>query len=245
MGSRGLEVSDVTCEGGGAARQVHSVGAQFSPAWGTTASPIQPPSLAILESSPPSCYSPPASVPKERLQLGHSHPPPIPLASRSAGRQVRAVCSLQTSPDRRLLVGPRSEPCRSSRPTTSCFQTIPQSGSPGLKGEVCPLLSWKPGWQSAQRKILFLSSQMRSHFRQVGQRQATGWWGVGGLPQSRSGSPTPITGSKGGPVGIRQDLPQGTGCSPGGRAGAVCQPLSPSLSPAVFGHLALCWPEAA
>ena len=230
---------------GGPARQVHSVGAQFSPAWGTTASPIQPPSLAILESSPPSCYSPPASVPKERLQLGHSHPPPIPLASRSAGRQVRAVCSLQTSPDRRLLVGPRSEPCRSSRPTTSCFQTIPQSGSPGLKGEVCPLLSWKPGWQSAQRKILFLSSQMRSHFRQVGQRQATGWWGVGGLPQSRSGSPTPITGSKGGPVGIRQDLPQGTGCSPGGRAGAVCQPLSPSLSPAVFGHLALCWPEAA
>lgn len=98
------------------------------------------------------------------------------------------------------------------------------------------MLSWKPGWQSAQRRILFLSSQMRSHFRQVGQRQATGWWGVGGLPQSRSGPP--ITGSKGGPVGIRQDLPQGTGCTPHGRAKAVCQPLSPSprQSPAVFGQ---------
>lgn len=98
------------------------------------------------------------------------------------------------------------------------------------------MLSWKPGWQSAQRKILFLSSQMRSHFRQVGQRQATGWWGVGGLPQSRSGPP--ITRSKGGPVGIRQDLPQGTGCTPHGRAKAVCQPLSPSpsQSPAVFGQ---------
>ena len=138
------------------------------------------PALLFWSPLPPSCYSPPASVPKER----HSHPPPIPLASRSAGRQVRAVCSPQTSPDRRLLVGPRSEPCRSSRPTTSCFQTIPQSESPGLKGEVCPLLSWKPGWQRAQRKILFLSSQMRSHFRQVGQRQATGWWGWEGFPRA-------------------------------------------------------------
>ena len=43
-------------------------------------------------------------------------------------------------------------------------------------------------------------------------------------------------------MGIRQDLPQGPGCTPHGRAGPVCQPLSPSpsRSPAVFGHLALC-----
>lgn len=43
------------------------------------------------------------------------------------------------------------------------------------------LLSWKLGWRRAQRKRLFLSSQRRSGFSQVGQRQATELvWGPAG-----------------------------------------------------------------
>lgn len=104
---------------GGPARQLHSVGAQFSPAWGTTASPVQPPSLAILESSSPSRCSPPASVPNERLQLGHSPPPPIPLASRSAGRQRAPLRRAQTEG---CLLAPGLNPAEVQGPLRPAFR---------------------------------------------------------------------------------------------------------------------------
>lgn len=190
MGSRGLEVSDVTCEGGPcqASTQCGSTVLACLGHHSLTCPASQPCHSGVLF---PSCYSPPASVPKERLQRGHRHPRPIPLASRWAGRQVRAVCSPQTSPDRRLLVGPWSEPCRSSRPTTSCFQTIPQPGSPGLKGEVCPLLSWKPGWQSAQRKNTVSIKSNAVTFQTSGSETGNGMVGGGRASPEQKWAPNP------------------------------------------------------
>lgn len=84
MGSRGLEVSDVICEGGALPGKYtvweHSSRLPGAPQPHLSSLPALPSGVLF-----PSCCSPPASVPKERLQLGHSRPPPIPLASRQAG----------------------------------------------------------------------------------------------------------------------------------------------------------------
>lgn len=62
--------------------------------------------------------------------------------------------------------------------------------------------------------------------------------GGGRASPEQKWTPNPNHWIKRGPSGHQ------TGLATGHRllAGAVCQPLSPALSPAVFGHLALCWP---
>lgn len=92
-------------------------------------------------SCPAHCTSPGPLVPKRSSHSSGHRPPPPPssVPSWQTGKQVWAVCFTHTSPDRRLLVGPPSEPCASSGPTKSCFNAIlrKQSGSPGPRADLC------------------------------------------------------------------------------------------------------------
>lgn len=182
---------------------------------------MQPPlSLATLSPLPPSCYSSPSLCPSETT--GWAQVPP-PLASRlwQRGRSRQRVPPV-TSPDRRLPIGPRSEPCRNC--WASCFQTIPQEAQACKERSVLCFPGSLAGRVPSAENTVFIKSNAVT-FQTRGQRQALGWWGVGGLPQSRSGPP--ITGSKG-PSGHQTGLATGHWLHPTWQGHMQCQPLSPS-----------------